>query len=388
MNSDHRSGEIEIGPERPAPTDEFCPDSEKQKVESTRPPKLCGGWRNRKGGKVPPLREPSEVPPVHTLDSLRARLIFFLRHHTNGHGHISPETSHEPNGSPSTPHPSPLLDRGGEGEIAKLDQAINNQLPTINQLGQLDWSLLLKQTKRFAHRQMKRYFWRGEEKGGVLPDGHEPKSIAAEAVAEFLNEVSTFNPQLANLNHEQVPARSAGVPPASSPGLPPSEAVVIVGGTPPKLAGETPALQVQRALRRRAHHLIDRLRHRTENRLFRNVEDLAPFMTDDDEAIAIWELVPAPDATPLEELLYKEECAEVEKLKNEFIVFLGKDRLLKGVFACQWAGEFKPKAIASALKLPVRAIQPIQRRLRRRGTEFFHLKFPGKIKVRANYLWL
>src|SRR5207249_4949441 len=153
----------------------------------------------------------------------------------------------------------------------------------------------LKQTKRFARRQMKRYFWRGEEKGGLLPDGYDPGSIAGEAVAEFLNELSTFNPQLANLNHEQV----------------------------------------RRGLRRRAHHLIDRLRHRTENRLFRNEEDLAPFMTDDGETIVVWELIPAPDATPLEELLYKEECAEVEKLKDEFIVFLGKDRLLKNVFACQ-----------------------------------------------------
>jgi len=66
------------------------------------------------------------------------------------------------------------------------------------------------------------------------------------------------------------------------------------------------------------------------------------------------------------------------KLKDEFIVFLGKDRLLKNVFACQWAGEFKPKAIARALKLPVRAIQHLQRRLKRRGTVFFHMKLPEK----------
>jgi len=315
MKSDHRSGESEIGPEHPASTDAPCPDAEKQKLES----------RNRKGDKLPPLPDPSEAPPVHTLASLRARLIFFFRHNKNGRGHFSD--------TPTLPHSS-----------APLPEALDPQLSTLNQL---DWSLLLKQTKWFARRQMKRYFWRGEEKGGLLPDGYEPRSIAAEAVAEFLNELSTFNPQLANLNQEQV----------------------------------------RRGLRRRAHHLIDRLRHRTENRLFRNEEDLAPFMTDDGETIVIWELIPAPDATPLEELLYKEECAEVEKLKDEFIVFLGKDRLLKNVFACQWAGEFKPKAIARALKLPVRAIQHLQRRLKRRGTVFFHLKFPGKIRIRSNYCW-
>ena len=149
-------------------------------------------------------------------------------------------------------------------------------------------------------------------------------------MVEFPNELSTFNPQLANLNQEQI----------------------------------------QRALRRRAHRLIDRLRHRTENKLFRNVEDLAPVTTDDDETIAVWELTPAPDATPLEALIHKEECAELEKLKTEFIAFLGKDHLLQAVFRCLCEGISKRAAIAHKLIISCNTVKNTQKRLDRQIAEF------------------
>src|SRR6266576_6468189 len=50
-----------------------------------------------------------------------------------------------------------------------------------------DWERLLRETEEFAQFQIERLFWRGK-KGGVLPDGYDANSIAAEAVEEVLRE--------------------------------------------------------------------------------------------------------------------------------------------------------------------------------------------------------
>src|SRR5437660_1172400 len=51
-----------------------------------------------------------------------------------------------------------------------------------------DWQLLLQQTESFADIEIHYgYYWR-EGYGGVLPDGYDASSVAAEALAELVNE--------------------------------------------------------------------------------------------------------------------------------------------------------------------------------------------------------
>jgi hypothetical protein len=46
-----------------------------------------------------------------------------------------------------------------------------------------DWDALFKQTELFAANQVSRLRWRGAVRG-LLPDGYDPNSIAAEAFLE------------------------------------------------------------------------------------------------------------------------------------------------------------------------------------------------------------
>ena len=48
-----------------------------------------------------------------------------------------------------------------------------------------DWERLLKATEVFAKGQIRRRWWRGR-KGGVLPEGHDASSIAAEVAIKLL----------------------------------------------------------------------------------------------------------------------------------------------------------------------------------------------------------
>jgi len=47
-----------------------------------------------------------------------------------------------------------------------------------------EWARLLQETERFARWHIKRLIWRGDERG-LLPDGYDASSVAAEAVAEL-----------------------------------------------------------------------------------------------------------------------------------------------------------------------------------------------------------
>src|SRR5882724_11289377 len=100
-----------------------------------------------------------------------------------------------------------------------------------------------------------------------------------------------------------------------------------------------------------------------------------------DSRFGLSDLIPDPDAGPSDELATKEEFARLEEFKEQFLAFLGKERLLKEVFAFHWAGERKPKTIARALKVTVRTVQDIDRRLERKVAEFFFVKSSGKIKI-------
>ena len=189
-----------------------------------------------------------------------------------------------------------------------------------------NWILLLHQTRIFAQDHINRRLWRGDP-GGVLPDGHDAHSIAAQALTDFCQEN----------NHP--------------PGREPTDA-------------EVPAILCDLQQRVRRH--VDRLHHRKENFLLRNEPDLARVFTDDGEAVSPIELLPAPEPTGLQALLRKEDEAEVRQFK----AFLGRERRLKTLFDSLCDGFRKPKALAGKLKLKVQTIKSLLKQLRRRWARF------------------
>ena len=157
----------------------------------------------------------------------------------------------------------------------------------------------------------------------MLPAGYDASSVAAEAVAELF--------------HEQ-----------------PENGLILV----PRM------LRVE--LKKRARKIINRLHHRMENKIMRSEPDMLPFLTDDGETIRVVEKVPAQDRTALEILIEKEEAARFEEFKAEIRALLAQDSPLLRLFDCFCADICKPKDQARKLKLPVRHIQDLQRRLRRK----------------------
>src|SRR4051812_17811828 len=94
----------------------------------------------------------------------------------------------------------------------------------------LDWPRLLLSTIAFAHSQLSRFYWRSS-RTGVLPDGYDASSIAAQAFLQFF------------LHSEGRHSRDPSV--------------------------------VSWTLRRYVLREVNRLRHLKENRLLRNEPDLA-----------------------------------------------------------------------------------------------------------------
>jgi len=189
-----------------------------------------------------------------------------------------------------------------------------------------DWELLLQHTEYYAAVEIRcGYYWRDRYRG-VLPDGYDASSVAAEAVAELFNEQQENG-----------------------------------------LVLEPHLLKID--LKKRARKIINRLHHRMENKIMRNTEDLLPFLTDDGETISVVEKVPAPDRTSrtsLEIIIEKEEAIRFEEFKAEIRAVLAQERVLLRLFECFCADICKPKDQARKLKLPVGQMQDVRRRLRRK----------------------
>jgi len=196
------------------------------------------------------------------------------------------------------------------------------------------WEFLLKRTILYAAGHINRWYWRGAL-GGVLPDGFDPKSLAAEVIAEFLQDSA----QEGDLGHQ-------------------------------------PAANIQRDLERRVRRHVNRLHHRSENRLFRNEPDLALVNLDDGEAVSIIELIEEPSRSPNEALLEKESLIRFDRLKFLFSAFLGKDRQLLRLFDLFCAGRSKPKDLASSLNLRRSTVKNLRRRLLRKWAQFHGGAFP------------
>ena len=209
-----------------------------------------------------------------------------------------------------------------------------------------DWDALFKQTELFAANQVDRLRWRGATRG-LLPNGYDPNSIAAEAFLELFQ-----NPLPNNLTTRWAPHTEVYQP-----------------------------ATLLKHLRHRVRMLINRLHHRMETSLLRNEADLAPVQLHDAEIVPFWETVPSPDPTPFEHAVQSENLA-LETFKRDFDAFLGKDRQLKKVFAFHCDGIFKPKALAAKLKLKHRVILKLRKRLRSRLTQFLKgAESPEKIQI-------
>src|SRR4051812_13197085 len=112
-----------------------------------------------------------------------------------------------------------------------------------------NWEFLLNQTILYATGHVNRWHWRGSPRGG-LPDGFDPNALAAEAITEFLQN---------SVQHAELLC--------------------------------LPITGIQRNLERRVRRHINRLHHRSENRLIRNEPDLVRVTLDDGEAVSLIELI-------------------------------------------------------------------------------------------------
>src|SRR3954453_20201803 len=103
-----------------------------------------------------------------------------------------------------------------------------DQRPKLEVQSGIDWEFLLRQTTLYAAGHVHRWHWRGA-RGGVLPGGFDPASLASEAFVDFLRN-SAQPIKLKSLSTDSI----------------------------------------QRDLERRVRRLVNRLHHRSENRLIRN----------------------------------------------------------------------------------------------------------------------
>ena len=195
------------------------------------------------------------------------------------------------------------------------------------------WDWLLKDSERVARYRLRDLHWRGAG-GGVLPRGFDANSLAAEAIAGLLGRISVrefaFDPELPASRIQQVAAD----------------------------------------LRQRVRRLINNLWHLKEQRIMVNAPDLDTLLTDDGETISILETIRAPEPGPAEELATKEERAELARVKQEVLTFLGEDELLKNLFTCHCDGVTKRAAIARRLQAGSNVVKNAQKRLERRVLEF------------------
>jgi hypothetical protein len=191
-----------------------------------------------------------------------------------------------------------------------------------------NWEFLVKQTTLYAAGHVNRWYWRGSL-GGVLPDGFDPESLAAEAIAEFLQDSAQHN-DLSRLRIEEI----------------------------------------QRDLERRVRRHVNRLHHRSENRLLRNEPDLAPVTLDDGEAVSIIELIPEPSRKPDDALLEKESLIQFDRSKFRFSAFLGRNRRLLRLFDLFCDGRSKVQDLASSLKLRRSTVKNLRRRFLRKWAQF------------------
>src|SRR5437016_5918583 len=158
------------------------------------------------------------------------------------------------------------------------------------------WQTLFTQAFLFATKYIHRLRWRGTF-GGVLPDGDDAESIAAQAVTDFLLSHPACRIRHRPLIHQ---SNNPLIQQSSTPLLPRS---------------------ISSPLSRLVWRHVDRLHHRSENILLRNEADLAPAYIDDGEVCRLIETIPDPGGNAYDNLVHKETTAEFESLQTDFRTF-------------------------------------------------------------------
>ena len=185
-----------------------------------------------------------------------------------------------------------------------------------------DWKSLLKDTECFAREQIRRRRWRGG-KGGVLPEGYDANSIAAEVAVKVL----------------------AG------------KCRLTLGWTRERL---------QKELNRLVSNEIRRLHALMETELMRNEWDLLR-PTPEGKLRSIFQRMKAPGGGG--ELFNKEQEATRERDRRKLESKLGGDERAKGVLNCLYSGMRKRRHIAAKLGIDVKAVTAARKRLERKTKE-------------------
>ncbi len=225
------------------------------------------------------------------------------------------------------------------------------------------WQILFIQAFLFATKYINRLRWRGTF-GGVMPDGDDAESIAAQAVTDFL-----LSHPACRIRHHPLIHQSNNplIRPSESDALPTHQS-----NNPLIQQSSTPLLprSISSSLSRLVWRHVDRLHHRSENLLMRNEADLAPAYIDDGEVCCFIETIPDPGGNAYDNLVHKETTAEFESLQTEFRKFLGRERRLKSLFTCYANGIWLPRDVASRLHLSASTTRNLQKRLKRRFQRF------------------
>ena len=220
------------------------------------------------------------------------------------------------------------------------------------------WPSFLQGTSAFAEQQIRRLKWRGLD-NGVLPEGYDANSVAAQAMLEFL--VASSSPS----NEAQTIIQS---PPGRSSR---SDEAHTQTQTLTSSALEELQDDIQYKLNRLVLRNVTRLHHLKENWLLSSEADLLPVQDMDDQSVSPLELIPAPDVKPDDALLHKESLIRFYHLKHGFTAYLGRERRLIKLFHLGCDGIIKPETLSSRLRVGVRDIENLRKRLRRKATAFF-----------------
>ena len=220
-----------------------------------------------------------------------------------------------------------------------------------------DWERLLRDTEEFAELQIDRLYWRGRKKG-VLPDGYDASSIAAEAVREVLQEQASAGPEV----------KGDGAPP--SEGETENTRCSLNPDRNGGLASLRGGREFQWRLNRRVLRIVGRLNHRKEAKAMRNDLDLPlqPLSNCGQGEIGTTaESLPTPDAEW--EWTAEEDEGKLDRLKREVAERLGADRHAKAVFECMCRGVLRNAKIGEALGMKEEAVKRARRRIKRRIAE-------------------
>jgi len=224
-------------------------------------------------------------------------------------------------------------------------------------LSAADWEVVFQKTLWFATYQVKRLRWRGDT-DGILPDGYDPNSIAAQAIMEFLQQ-SSQDSAICCLQLSE--SRSADFQSAVSPisnrqayefpharydatVLQASISLASSGGEGRGEEAFTVARELEPVLyeiNRLVLKHVTRLYHRKENFILSSAEDLAPVWDMDGELVSALEFIAGPDIQPDEALIQKESNIQFYQLKKRFGAAL-PDRPLRNLLELRCHGISKP----------------------------------------------